>query len=94
MYNYTIIIKLSFHRVDPANNGISDYYFSSLAAIYELFPPSAIGCQLASLWNYGIAENRPYNNSARLARCGSTVNGTALKMLFNVRSYLWCGIYI
>ena len=62
MYKYQTIIRVSFTTPDEKWNGVSDFYFSSLAAIYELFPPSAVGCQLTNLWNYGITENRPFSN--------------------------------
>ncbi len=48
------IIKVQFIR--PIN-GQTEYYFGSLAAIYDTFTPSQIGCTLHTLWRSGIDEN-------------------------------------
>lgn len=40
-------------------DGETDYYFGSLAAIYEKFTPEQIGCKLESLWNASIAPDKP-----------------------------------
>lgn len=43
---------------DPA--GKTDFFFSSLAAIYDLFTSEQIGCKVHRLWNIKITENNPY----------------------------------
>lgn len=37
-----------------------EHYFTSLAAIYELFSSEEVGCKVEHLWNLQISENRPY----------------------------------
>ena len=48
------IIKVQFIR--PVN-GQTEFYFGSLAAIYDTFSPAQIGCTLHTLWRSGIDIN-------------------------------------
>jgi hypothetical protein len=48
------IIKVTFFA--PVRR---DYYFGSLAAIYEKFTPSQIGCNLETLWGAKIEQGKP-----------------------------------
>lgn len=48
------IIKVQFIR--PIN-GQYEFYFGSLAAIYDTFTPAQIGCTLQTLWRCGIDIN-------------------------------------
>lgn len=50
------IIKVEF--LVPVN-GRREYYFGSLAAIYETFTPQQIGCKLEALWSAKITEQKP-----------------------------------
>lgn len=43
--------------------GNADYYFGSLAAIYDVFTSSVLGVTLEQLWRFGISERRPFSNS-------------------------------
>jgi|GEM_PF-2318255 len=38
----------------------TEYFFTSLAAIYELFSSEEVGCKVQHLWNLQICENKPY----------------------------------
>lgn len=38
----------------------TEFYFSSLAAIYEQFAPEQVGCKVARLWNIGVSDGVPY----------------------------------
>lgn len=40
-------------------DGETDYYFGSLAAIYEKFSAEQIGCKVESLWNACITTDKP-----------------------------------
>lgn len=40
-------------------DGKKEYYFGSLAAIYDHFTPEQIGCKLESLWNSKIVPGKP-----------------------------------
>lgn len=50
------VIKLQFFA--PVD-GRTDYYFSSVAAIFERFTPAQVGCALSTLWGSKIAPGRP-----------------------------------
>lgn len=39
------------------------YYFGSVAAIFDHFTPDEVGVSLPTLWNYGLATDRPYKNN-------------------------------
>lgn len=39
------------------------YYFGSVAAIFDKFTPEELGVSLTTLWNYGLAPDRPYKNN-------------------------------
>ncbi|MGL5913205.1 MAG: hypothetical protein ACRCZB_03490 [Bacteroidales bacterium] len=55
--NSTTIYKLHFNSKEE-----KDYYFSSLAAIYEHFSADDIGCKVGNLWRHKIVEGKPYKN--------------------------------
>ena len=40
----------------------TEFYFGSLAAIYEQFTPEQIGCKVENLWRHGIESDNPYKN--------------------------------
>ena len=47
----------------PPLLGIDDrkeFYFHSLAAIYEVFTARQIGCKVTRLWNIGVSHGTPY----------------------------------
>ena len=62
--NTVTIIKVQFNE-PPAGYSGTEFYFGSLAAIYDWFSPKQIGCKVERLWNYGIKQNKPYKH----ARC-------------------------
>jgi hypothetical protein len=54
------VYRVSF--VD-AIDGKTDYYFSSMTAIYTVFTPEQIGCKVNNLWNRGGVDfENPYRN--------------------------------
>ena len=38
----------------------TEFYFGSLAAIYEVFTAKQIGCKVTRLWNIGVSNGVPY----------------------------------
>ena len=44
----------------------TEFYFHSLAAIYEVFTARQIGCKVTRLWNIGVSHGNPYEG--RLCR--------------------------
>lgn len=53
------IIRVQFLSPLVEYSGQTDFYFGSLAAIYEVFTPEQIGCKLETLWNSKIDIMRP-----------------------------------
>lgn len=51
------LIKVQFFH--PKEGGGTEFYFGSLAAIYEMFDASEIGCRLEALWAANIDEEHP-----------------------------------
>lgn len=51
------IIKLTFKH--PRR----EFYFGSLAAIYEMFSAEQIGCAVEVLWAYNIEQGKPFENA-------------------------------
>ena len=43
------------------------YYFGSVAAIFDRFTPDELGVSLPTLWNYGLAPDRPYKPAKTVA---------------------------
>lgn len=56
------IYQVSFREHPIEGDPRTDFYFYSLAAIYEVFTPAQIGCRVQTLWNAGIDVGRPYYN--------------------------------
>lgn len=53
----------------PENWDMRDYFFGSLAAIYDVFDPYQVGCKVENLWNVGVSDGKPYeNNLCRITR--------------------------
>lgn len=47
-----------------------NYYFGSLAAIYDRFTPSEMGVSLARLYDVTITPEKPYRNKKCIIRKG------------------------
>lgn len=55
-----------------------NYYFGSIAAIYDVFTPETLGVSKSRLWNFKITPEHPYKNK----RC--TINkGTIIRKSIN-----------
>lgn len=55
-----------FYRVEFKEPPLTDderteFFFTSLAAIYEVFTPEQIGCKVNRLWNIGVTDGITYN---------------------------------
>ncbi len=46
------------------------HYFGSLASIYDYFTPQQLGISYGSLRNYGLSEDKSYQNSHCIIRKG------------------------
>lgn len=54
------IFRVRFIMLPMENDSRKEFFFHSLAAIYEIFTPEQIGCKVTRLWNLGIANGTPY----------------------------------
>lgn len=52
-----------FNRPAGSYTEQREFFFGSLAAIYELFTPEQIGCKVDNLWNIHVSDGVPYVNS-------------------------------
>lgn len=50
------VIKVQFFN--PVD-GQSEYYFGSIAAIFERFSADQLGCTIESMWAYKLTSERP-----------------------------------
>ncbi len=51
-----------FERPAGSPSEQKEFYFGSLAAIYEMFTPEQVGCKVENLWNNRVSEGEPYAN--------------------------------
>lgn len=58
--NYEQIYRVSFKEPPFEDDARSDFYFTSLAAIYQHFTKEQIGCAVSRLWNLKISPDKPY----------------------------------
>lgn len=56
------IYRVAF-KEPPEQSGERDFFFSSLAAIYERFTPEQIGCKVSRLWNLGVSDGNTYTGA-------------------------------
>lgn len=58
------IYKVTFKGETPCGyDHDREFYFGSLAAIYDVFSPGQIGCHVENLWNVGVSDGNPYENA-------------------------------
>lgn len=70
------VYRVSFKEPLPeVCEGKTDFFFTSLAAIYDQFNKRDIGCQVSRLWNLKITPDSPY----RGRRCVITKEPVARK---------------
>lgn len=60
MAKQTLIYRVAFHN-PPQADGRTEFFFSSIAAIYDLFTPKQVGCAAQHLYNLGISDGAVYN---------------------------------
>lgn len=59
-YIYRVSFKEPPVLADGSQADKTDFFFTSLAAIYDQFDKRDIGCQVARLWNLKITPDSPY----------------------------------
>lgn len=55
------IYRVAFKEPPLSGDGRTEFYFHSLAAIYDTFTAEQIGCKVTRLWNIGVSDGNPYN---------------------------------
>ena len=54
------IYRVAFERQPVWGDPRKDFYFHSLAAIYDTFTDRQIGCKLTRLYNIGVSDGNAY----------------------------------
>ena len=54
------IYKVTFKEPPLKDDDRTEFYFTSLSAIYETLTPEQVGCGVRRLWNLQIAQGNPY----------------------------------
>lgn len=54
------VYRVSFKTPPLADDDRTDFFFSSLSAIYETFTDEQIGCKVSRLWNIKVSRGQPY----------------------------------
>lgn len=57
----TNIYRVAFKDPPMQGDSRTEFYFSSLSAIYDIFTEEQIGCKVTRLWNIGVSNGTPYN---------------------------------
>lgn len=60
MGNKLNIYRVTFKTPPEEGNEQTDFFFTSLAAIYDRFTAEQVGAKVESLWNVKITESKPY----------------------------------
>ena len=62
------IYRVAFNEPPIEDDDRTEFFFTSLSAIYEVFTPDQVGCKVTRLWNIGVSCGTPYDG----ARCKIT----------------------
>lgn len=54
------IYKVRFTEPPLKDDDRTEFFYSSLSAIFEDFTPEQVGCGVRRLWNLQIAQGKPY----------------------------------
>ncbi len=54
------VYRVSFNEPPMPGSDNTEFFFSSLAAIYDRFTPEQIGCKVTRLWNIGVSKGKKY----------------------------------
>lgn len=56
----TRIYRVRFKKPPTEGDDRQEFFFSSLAAIYDTFTPEQVGCGMARLYNARVSKGQPY----------------------------------
>lgn len=54
------IYKVVFKAPPLSDDDRTEFFFTSLSAIYDTFTPDQVGCKVSRLWNIGVSQGQPY----------------------------------
>lgn len=57
------IYRVAFNEPPIEEDDRTEFYFTSLSAIYEEFTPEQVGCKVSRLWNIGVSGGTPYEGA-------------------------------
>lgn len=55
------IYRVRFKEPPLSGDERTEFFFTSLAAIYEVFTAEQIGCKVSRLYNIGVPDGTPYD---------------------------------
>lgn len=62
------IYRVAFNEPPLQGDDRTEFFFTSLSAIYDAFTPEQVGCKVSRLWNIGVSDGVTYAG----ARCKIT----------------------
>lgn len=57
------IYRVAFNEPPIQDDNRTEFFFTSLSAIYEEFTPDQVGCKVTRLWNIGVSGGIPYEGA-------------------------------
>lgn len=54
------VFKVKFKTPPTEGDERTEFFFSSLAAIYDLFTPEQVGCAVSRLWALKVSDGNTY----------------------------------
>lgn len=57
------IYRVAFNEPPIQDDERTEFFFTSLSAIYEEFTPDQVGCKVTRLWNIGVSGGTPYEGA-------------------------------
>lgn len=54
------VYKVAFKAPPLSDDDRTEFFFTSLAAIYDTFTAAQIGCKATRLWNIGVSKGQRY----------------------------------
>ena len=57
------IYRVAFYEPPIQDDDRTEFFFTSLSAIYEEFTPDQVGCKVTRLWNIGVSGGIPYEGA-------------------------------
>ena len=54
------VYRVAFNDPPLTDDSRTEFFFTSLSAIYDTFTPEQIGCKVSRLYNIGVSDGTPY----------------------------------